>query len=72
MGSDGAGIPGIAAVAMTFAIGPAPGCHVNPAGTVGVDVTGRMPFKDAEDQAISRLIGAALGRCFEPDSIRFA
>lgn len=55
---------GLSVVAMAYTIGGISGCHVNPAVTLGVWLSGRMSSKDAGMymlfQVIGGLIGAAL------------
>ena len=38
---------GLAVVAMAYTIGEISGCHINPAITLGVALSGRMSWKDA-------------------------
>ena len=55
---------GLSVVAMAYAIGGISGCHINPAITLGVFLSGRMSAKDCTMymlfQVIGGLIGAAL------------
>ena len=66
----GAGVPGVvgtalafglAVVAMAYAIGGISGCHINPAITLGVWISGRMSGKDAIMYMIFQIIGAIIG-----------
>ena len=38
---------GLAVIGMAYAIGKISGCHINPAITLGVALSGRMSWKDA-------------------------
>lgn len=55
---------GLSVVAMAYTIGGTTGCHINPAITFGVWLSGRMNFKDAlgywTGQVIGGIAGAAL------------
>ncbi len=66
----GVGVPGVvgtalafglAVVAMAYAIGGISGCHINPAITLGVWLSGRMNGKDAVMYMIFQVIGAIIG-----------
>ncbi len=66
----GVGVPGVvgtalafglAVVAMAYAIGGISGCHINPAITLGVWLSGRMSGKDAVMYMIFQVIGAIIG-----------
>jgi aquaporin Z len=46
---------------MAYAIGSISGCHINPAITLGVLLTGRMSGKDAGLYIVFQIIGAILG-----------
>jgi len=48
-------------VAMAYTIGGVSGCHINPAITLGVFLSGRMNGKDAVGYMISQVIGALIG-----------
>lgn len=67
VGISGAGLLGIsmafgfAVVVMAYAIGPISGCHINPAVTLGVLVSGRMGAREAVGYILFQLIGALLG-----------
>ena len=52
---------GLSVVAMAYAIGGISGCHINPAITLGVFLTGRMNGKDAGMYMIFQVIGAIFG-----------
>lgn len=52
---------GLAVVAMAYAIGGISGCHINPAITFGVWLSGRMSGKDAIMYVIFQIIGAIIG-----------
>lgn len=52
---------GLSVVAMAYNIGGISGCHINPAITLGVFMSGRMGGKDAALYMIFQVIGAILG-----------
>lgn len=52
---------GLAVVAMAYTIGGISGCHINPAITLGVFLSGRMKGKDAAMYMLFQVIGAILG-----------
>ena len=52
---------GLAVVAMAYTIGSISGCHINPAITLGVVLSGRMSWKDAFGYWIGQFIGGAIG-----------
>lgn len=52
---------GLAVVAMAYTIGGISGCHINPAITLGVYLSGRMSGKDAAMYMVFQVIGAILG-----------
>jgi aquaporin Z len=51
---------GIAIIGMAYGIGPISGCHVNPAVSIGVLVSGRMSVKDFVTYIIAQFIGGIL------------
>lgn len=51
---------GLAVVAMAYTIGGISGCHINPAITLGVLVSGRMSVKDAVGYWVGQFIGGIL------------
>ena len=51
---------GLSVVAMAYTIGGISGCHINPAITLGVALSGRMSWKDACGYWIGQLIGGIL------------
>lgn len=51
---------GLAQLFMVFAVGYISGCHINPAVTIGIAVTRRMPLKDIAGYITAQLIGATL------------
>lgn len=52
---------GLSVVAMAYTIGGISGCHINPAITLGVWMSGRMSGKDAVMYMIFQVIGAIIG-----------
>ena len=52
---------GLAVVAMAYTIGGISGCHINPAITLGVLLSGRMKGKDAAMYMLFQVIGAIVG-----------
>jgi aquaporin Z len=52
---------GLSVVAMAYAIGGISGCHINPAITLGVFLSGRMSGKDAAAYMLFQVIGAIIG-----------
>jgi len=52
---------GLSVVAMAYAIGGISGCHINPAITLGVFLSGRMKGKDAGVYMLFQVIGAVIG-----------
>ena len=51
---------GLAVVAMAYTIGGISGCHINPAITLGVFLSGRMSGKDAGMYILFQIIGAII------------
>ncbi len=52
---------GLSVVAMAYTIGGISGCHINPAITLGVFLSGCMSGKDAVGYMVSQVIGALIG-----------
>ena len=52
---------GLSVVAMAYTIGGVSGCHINPAITLGVLLSGRMDAKDAVMYMVFQVIGAFIG-----------
>lgn len=52
---------GLAVVAMAYTIGGISGCHINPAITLGVWLSGRMKGKEAGGYMVAQVIGAIIG-----------
>ena len=52
---------GLSVVAMAYTIGGISGCHINPAITLGVALSGRMSWKDACGYWIGQIIGGIIG-----------
>lgn len=52
---------GLSVVAMAYTIGGISGCHINPAITLGVLLSGRMTVKDAVGYWIGQIVGGILG-----------
>lgn len=55
---------GLVLICLCYCIGNISGCHVNPAVSLGVFLSGRMSGKDFCCYVISQLIGAAIGAGF--------
>ena len=51
---------GLAVVAMAYTIGEISGCHINPAITLGVALSGRMSWKDAVGYWVAQVIGGII------------
>jgi aquaporin Z len=51
---------GLSLLAMVYAIGPISGCHINPAVTIGLLITGKMKRKDAPGYILAQIVGAVL------------
>lgn len=52
---------GLSVVAMAYTIGGISGCHINPAITLGVFLSGRMSAKDCGMYILFQVIGAIIG-----------
>ncbi|MFI3281584.1 MAG: MIP family channel protein [Rikenellaceae bacterium] len=52
---------GLAVVGMAYTIGGVSGCHINPAITLGVWLSGRMEGKEAGLYMVAQVIGAFIG-----------
>lgn len=52
---------GLAVIAMAYTIGNVSGCHINPAITFGVFLSGRMNAKEAGMYMLFQVIGAIIG-----------
>ena len=52
---------GLSVVAMAYTIGGISGCHINPAITLGVWMSGRMSAKEAGVYMVAQVIGAIIG-----------
>jgi aquaporin Z len=52
---------GLSLLAMAYAIGPISGCHINPAVTVAMLVSGRTAWRDAVGYIVAQLAGATAG-----------
>lgn len=55
---------GLVLVCLCYCIGNISGCHVNPAVSLAVWLSGRMSFKDFVGYVVAQLIGAAFGAAF--------
>jgi len=55
---------GLVLVCLCYAIGPVSGCHVNPAVSFAVLITGGMKFKDFCGYVVAQMLGAAVGASF--------
>src|SRR5262249_43331406 len=52
---------GLVLLALSYAIGPLTGCHVNPAVTLGALLAGRLPARDAAGYWAAQFAGGVLG-----------
>ncbi len=52
---------GLAIVAMAHAIGPVSGCHINPAVSLAMLITGKLSKKDFVCYVLSQIIGGIIG-----------
>ncbi|MEG1612345.1 MAG: MIP family channel protein [Alistipes sp.] len=52
---------GLSVVAMAYTIGSISGCHINPAVTLGVWLSGRMSGREAGYYMVAQIIGALIG-----------
>lgn len=52
---------GLSVVAMAYTIGQISGCHINPAITLAVWMSGRMPVKEAAGYIVAQIIGGIIG-----------
>lgn len=52
---------GLSVVAMAYTIGQISGCHINPAITLGVWMSGRMTAKEALGYILAQIVGGVLG-----------
>jgi aquaporin Z len=51
---------GLSLMAMAYSVGPISGCHINPAVTLGMVVSGRMAAKEAIGYWVAQCIGAII------------
>ena len=52
---------GLAVIAMAYTIGNISGCHINPAITLGVTLSGRMSWKEAAGYWCGQILGGIIG-----------
>ena len=52
---------GLSVVAMAYTIGGISGCHINPAITLGVFLSGKMSGKDTVGYMVAQVVGAFIG-----------
>jgi glycerol uptake facilitator protein len=52
---------GLAVVAMVYSVGKISGCHINPAVTISMAITKRMPWATAVPYVIAQCVGGTLG-----------
>jgi aquaporin Z len=52
---------GLALLVMVYTIGPISGCHINPAVTLGLFLSGRVQLKTAMGYMLAQIIGAIIG-----------
>lgn len=51
----------MAVVALVYSIGHISGCHINPAVTLALAATGKMPWRDVPGYLVAQLAGAVVG-----------
>ena len=51
---------GLSLLAMAYALGPISGCHINPAVTLGMLISGRIAIKDAVGYWVAQCVGAII------------
>ena len=52
---------GLVIVAMAYSIGNVSGCHINPAVSLGMAISGRMSWKEFFQYAVAQILGAIAG-----------
>ena len=52
---------GLVIVAMAYSIGNVPGCHINPAVSVGMAAAGKMTWRECLEYVIAQILGAIAG-----------
>ena len=52
---------GLVIVAMAYSIGNVSGCHINPAVSLGMALTGKMSWKEFTQYVIAQILGAIAG-----------
>ncbi len=52
---------GLVIVAMAYSIGNVSGCHINPAVSVGMAISGRMTWKECAKYVVAQILGAIAG-----------
>src|ERR1700682_1995703 len=52
---------GFIITALVYALGKVSGCHINPAGTFGLALTKRFPWRELPTYWVAQTIGATLG-----------
>src|SRR6185312_9332174 len=52
---------GLTLLALVYLIGPASGCHVNPAMTIGALLAGRIPLAEASGYWVAQFAGGIIG-----------
>ena len=52
---------GLVVIAMAYSIGNVSGCHINPAVSLGMALTGRMTWKEFAKYVVAQILGAIAG-----------
>ena len=52
---------GLVIVAMAYSIGNVSGCHINPAVSLGMAISGRMTWKEFGEYVVAQILGAIAG-----------
>ena len=52
---------GLVIVAMAYSIGNVSGCHINPAVSLGMAITGRMSWRECAKYVVAQILGAIAG-----------